>query len=223
MGAIETGHVNTELAREWRPSDVVVTLGRSFGADFSACVSGSVDLHALPDLSGHTVWVFVVPSQLTPVLQHYVRCKHSEVSSTSAYVLAPTTANTVHLQNMRCIAVFRKQRLCAGAAPFAEEHALWTDQFIATIDRVISPLLRQLKMQFAGKTCGVAGRVLLDSGAADSYLSYAFTTANNIPIVASPGYAVATSLQMAPLSPTTCCCRLPLLAVPELQGTVLGC
>ncbi len=85
MGAIETGHVHTELAREWRPSDVVVTFGRSIKVDFTACVSGSVNLHALPELRGHTVWVFVDPSsQLTPVLQHYVRCKQPEVSSTSA-------------------------------------------------------------------------------------------------------------------------------------------
>ena len=130
-------------------------------------------------------------------------CKQRSFSSTSVHVLAPTTANDEHLQTKRCIAVFHKhERLCAGAAPFTEEHALWTDahQFVATIDRVTSPPLRQLKMQFAGKICGVAGRVLLDSGAADSYLSHAFTTANNIPIVASPGYAVATSANGSPVT-----------------------
>ena len=55
-------------------------------------------------------------------------------------------------------------------------------------------------VQFAGEICGAAGRILLDSGAAETYLSSSFAKANNIPIVVTPGYAVATSTNASPFT-----------------------
>ncbi len=148
---------------------------------------------------------------LTYALEHYLACKSRAPALTAAYILTPVAIADTHwgplLKGMKCVALFAKgSQLHPAASALTESFAIWHDapqpQLNATATQSESELPAKpagpLHMQFSARISGMQGRALLDTGAAETYLSQDFALNNNIKFVQRPA-TPPPPLQMGPL------------------------
>ena len=158
--------------------------------------------------SSKTVYPAPPVSQLAAVLNLYLKSKQKQSENTVAYILAPAALGdndwSPLLKGMRCVSLFLKHsKLHPAAAPLCETYAMYCDaaatsKFDASVQSMnVAP---GLKMQFSGSVSGAQARVLLDTGAAETYMSYSFAKAHGLTIVQAPGYTVAMSANGSPVT-----------------------
>ena len=186
------------------PAVAIEHLENRFGCTFDVCVPdfGTVSC----DLKGKTAWISCCTDQLAAAMKHYLACKARAPASTAAYILTPVAVADTDwgplLKGMKCVALFAKgSQLHSAAASLPESFAIWHDakqpQLNATATQSDSEQPAKpagpLHMQFSARISGMQGRALLDTGAAETYLSQDFALKHNIKFVPAPGYTAATS------------------------------
>ena len=200
-----------EAAQLWCPSEVLARVARKHKTDFALVAQcGANGNFSVPRKFPPSKTVYLAPpvSQLAANLKLYLTSKSKQSGNVVAYILAPATLGdndwSPLLKGMRCVSLFPEHsKLHVDAAPLSETYAMYCDAVAASkLDASVQSMkvAPGLKMQFSGSVSGTQARVLLDTGAAETYMSYSFAKAHGLTIVQAPGYTVAMSANGSPVT-----------------------